>query len=70
MLETKTPIQQYLERRGITDPGEYLNSFDENAEVVSSGNPFVWLRGSIYLMLGRVVSRKTVDAEFAKLRRI
>lgn len=63
-------IDSFLRSHGVEDAAAYLSRFDEGAEVRPANHPLIELRGSIHLMLKRLITRRDVDARFAALKRV
>lgn len=63
-------IDSFLRSHGIKDATAYLSRFDEQADVKPADHPLIELRGSIHLMLKRLITRGEVDARLAALKHV
>jgi hypothetical protein len=62
------PLDEIFARHGISDPRTFLEENGSNEEVMTSVSAEVLTRGSVFLMLGRVISRKEVERRASKLK--
>lgn len=69
-MADENPLKAVLARHGINDPMAYLLSEEgENPQHSRRRHPDVTMRGSVYMMLDRVLDTDTVSKRLAKLRR-
>jgi hypothetical protein len=63
-------IDAFLRSKGIDDCSAFLAGYDETADVRMADSPFVNLRGSVHLMLKRIISRGEVNERLARLKHV
>ncbi|MHC8508283.1 MAG: hypothetical protein ACYYKD_02620 [Rhodospirillales bacterium] len=67
---TESVAGRILEKRGIKNSETYLESLEDGAKVGYADRPGIDLRGSVHLMLRRVITRKEVTERFDKLKHL
>lgn len=63
-------VKSSLQRQGISDVHGYLEKLDgvTGEYAFGLGNGQTWIRGNVHMMLGRIISRKSVDERLTNLK--
>lgn len=61
-------INDVLHSKGVDDPRDYLSRFDPQARIDAAPTSLIAQRGSVQMMLKRLISRRDIERRLAKLR--